>query len=720
MSAPTQMSDSVPDVVVEVESAPGSGEYVLDEHLRADAVNLRSDEQISEATIAVRLDDDFDAISARQRYSPDCRMVVRTDEVVPAQRVMLFEGYPVEQESVRDGAPRGRKDSYRIKAAGVYSRLAQDRRTWILGRRMRNAEILDGLAADPEAYAGRSAHVEALPCVFNLDGQGNQAAEPVAVVDAHGTARRIHIFTHDGDPAATAWSLLEAVRYLVWFHHLPEGPVSVRDLLDATEAAAGVDAQDRGSFVAGSMLVERLLTSADSLNCEGTNLAEALALLADQINLHVTCVANNVDGRCASNLKLWAAEDGAEKPLGLAWGGRHADGSRRYEVSRLPARDIFCDNVLQRLELTWDHSSIVNTPLVVGDVKRWEMTVELVPGWEPEADVDNVDPGDREVAKALALTPDMVEFLGDDAELVAWYRKYHRRGSEFEDHRNVSRLWVLNEDGAFSGAIYNRNAPFDDYQPFDFSAVGDTSVTSPGRWLRCPRPMQQTITTDADGIGFGVYVEVSYDSGSTWHPVVGSVTVLKDRAGIWLGLSNPTAMVEPGGDWSEMNMWYALIDQVFRVRATAVFEADERLRACPDGDSGKTPTLWKNTRLEYKPTTYRFARRTGTVDALAEVNPDDPSIETDDGSAAEALARRIAAAEEGGRIEAEVTIPWLDESLTMGDRIGGVRGRDVILNGVLRRAHLRSADWSVVGKRYALAEGKLQTVLVLSRRTFRQ
>ena len=82
------------------------------------------------------------------------------------------------------------------------------------------------------------------------------------------------------------------------------------------------------------------------------------------------------------------------------------------------------------------------------------------------------------MAKLLALTPDQVNFAGPDAELSAWYRMYHRNGSEFEDHRNVSRLWVLNEDGAFSGAVFNRNAPFDSYGPFDFATVVDDHVTT--------------------------------------------------------------------------------------------------------------------------------------------------------------------------------------------------------------------------------------------------
>ena len=105
----------------------------------------------------------------------------------------------------------------------------------------------------------------------------------------------------------------------------------------------------------------------------------------------------------------------------------------------------------------------------------------------------------------------------------------------------------------------------------------------------------------ADGSDFGVFVEVSFDGGLSWSKPVGQVTVLKDRAGIWFGVVNPTSMIEPDGNPAVRNMWYALIDQLFHVRVTASFEADERLISQFDTNAAHTPTVHTNAQFVYKP-----------------------------------------------------------------------------------------------------------------------
>ena len=124
--------------------------------------------------------------------------------------------------------------------------------------------------------------------------------------------------------------------------------------------------------------------SADDLNCEATNLVEAIALIAERAGVHATCEPQLVAGVVQSELRLWAPEDGESKRLNLAWGGRYADGSKRYDASNVTERDIFEANEIGLMELEWDHSTIINAPTVIGAVKRWEMTVPLVPGWAPE------------------------------------------------------------------------------------------------------------------------------------------------------------------------------------------------------------------------------------------------------------------------------------------------------------------------------------------------
>ena len=712
------MSEAIYNIVgvnqtaVALETSAGSGIFVPQPRMRADRIALRSDGQLSSATIAVRLDDSFDALDAVELCGPDRRIIVHTCEEDPDQRQMLFEGYPARQQAVRDGGPQSPRDDYTIEAVSVYSTLAEDERAWIWGRRMRNGAIADGVVGDPDRYVGRSVHVPALPCVFNANGVPNRASTPLEVVDASGRPRRIAIFTYDGDPDATSWSLLDALRYLLWFRQLPEGPVSVSETLDLTEPGVGVEAGSPAS-ITWPVVVQRLLVPAEGLDCEATNLFKAVAQIVTAAGIHATCVTDNVNGVPQSRLSIWAPEDAPARSLHLAWGGRHGGGSPRYDADKLTVDDVLRDNELRRLELTWDYRELVNAPLVIGGVKRWEMTVPLVPGWLPEANLDNVPVGEREQAKALALTPDMVDFLGDDAELVEWFRRYHRWGDEFDAYRNVGRLWVLNEDGGFDATQHNRNAPYDDYRAFDFSQVaGD--VTRRGAWTRRPRPMGNPISVRADGRPLAVLVEMSFDAGATWREVYGQVSVLGDRAGVWLGINNLTSLTPADTYPEDGNLWFALIDQVFRLRATGTFEGDERLYGQSLSGWARTPTVRRRSRVVYAPQRYRFQSRRGTTNVLASMYSSETGVEIDDSPTAAALADRITKAEARGEVCAEATIPWLARDVVIGDCIDGLHGRDVSARGLLRGAHLAGGEWCVIGKVYELGGDRLETRLELA------
>lgn len=710
MTAPTRRSTLQPPLLVEVETSPGSGEFAVEERLRADDVEVGSDTSIASATVSVRLDNDFDGVAARNRYLPDRRLIVRTDHPDPTQRVMLFDGYPSQQVARSAGGPRSAEQNYTFVASGVYDVLPRDRRAWIHGRHMRNARILDGLAADPPAWEAKSVLVEALPCVFNRDGQGNCAPDPLQVTAPDGSVRSIFLFTYDGDSDAVHWTFLNALRYLVWFYRLPEGPIAEGNVFSDTDAHVHRGLDDTESGLAETGLLRTLLAQPDSWNCEATNLVEALGLLADECGIHVTPTPTNNDGRLGTELRVWSPEDAPAQSIHLARGGRHADGTARYDADQAGARDVFEANEIHRSVIRWDQRRIVNAPIVIGNVRTYEMTVPLVPGWLPTADLDNVDPPDRAVAKSMALTPEMVSWLGDDAEISDWYKRYHKNGSLFDQYRDVARTWVLNEDGRYDGATYNRNAPFDDYQPFDFSTVAEASITSAGQWTRRPRPLQTTITVDADGQDFGVYVEVSFDSGSTWSEPQGTVTRLTDQAGVYLGISNPTAITPPGEFPEIQNLWYAIIDQTFRVRVTAVFDADERLSVHRAPDDARTPTLRTTSRIVYRPTRYKFASRDGTTNVLADVNPDATDINHDDLPAVAALAETIARQEQDEHVLITPAIPWLDTRFPIGTRITGIPGRGTAWGSRVAR---ETNGPVVVGKRFRFSGGRYETELVL-------
>lgn len=697
-------------LVVTVETSPGSGVFAVDERLSVSEVTLGSDAVMSTARIHVRLDAEFDAAAARGRYQADRRVVVRTQEADAARQAVLFEGYPPTQEAGWRGGPGDAEETYGFLATHVYERLSREREGWIYGRRMRSGEIVDGLVGDPVTWGGRSVLVEGLPCVFNLDGAKNCAPTPLQVTGADGVARAIHLFTYDDDSNGIAWSYLNALRYLLWFYVPRGGPMFVDALLSATEAYVPVGVGTAGGD--GSALLTSLVGACETLNLEATNLVEALSLLADSAGVHVTAETAAAGAGVRSQFRAWAAGDAAGKRLHLVRGGVHADGTPRFDPSTLSADDVKRVNDVARAMIRWQDGRIVNAPLVIGEVKAYEMTVPLVPGWEPAVLLDNVAPPDRAAAKDAALLPDQVAKLGAGAESASWFQKYHRAGSQFVQHRFVGRRWVLNEDGRFDAATYNRNAPFDAYQPFDFSTVTSPGITRRGAWARRSRALRDTITRTELGATFGVHVEISFDGGATWFQPTGPVQVLTGPTAILFDADNPTQITPPGVDPAEQNLWYALIDQTFRVRVTAVMEGDERLIGSSGPVDPASPTLRTTSRIVYDPRTYQYVTRQGTTDVLATVNPSATDLERIDSERANAAAIGIARRESDRRILATPAVPWLDRTFSIGDAIEQVRGRGI---SFVTRTEGRSRGPSVVGKRYRFGGGRWETELVLER-----
>lgn len=94
---------------------------------------------------------------------------------------------------------------------------------------------------------------------------------------------------------------------------------------------------------------------------------------------------------------------------------------------------------------------------------------------------------------------------------------------QFAVYANVYRLWILNEDGAFSASPYNRGSPFDLTGFFGQRAIRP----QPLRFLPC-------LTLDDGGSRRSPIVEMSLDSGLSWSVYPGSLRLLTDRAGVYL------------------------------------------------------------------------------------------------------------------------------------------------------------------------------------------
>lgn len=95
--------------------------------------------------------------------------------------------------------------------------------------------------------------------------------------------------------------------------------------------------------------------------------------------------------------------------------------------------------------------------------------------------------------------------------------------SDFTTYADVYRLWVLNEDGFFSGSPYNRGPAFDLTAFFGYGTID-------------PQPLvfQPNLTLTESGTPFKPVVEISTNSGAGWSIFSGAAQILDDRAGVYL------------------------------------------------------------------------------------------------------------------------------------------------------------------------------------------
>src|SRR5690606_8682695 len=152
-----------------------------------------------------------------------------------------------------------------------------------------------------------------------------------------------------------------------------------------------------------------------------------------------------------------------------------------------------------------------------GDLRRYEVTAELVPGWKPDPNVDN--PAD--VDEAVAVSEEHIDL--EDPSADPWYQRYHANGSQFPTYANVGRRWVLNETGRYDAASYARSSgPFDTgrYEPWEpsdcsildrkYGEDGELVEEPAAAWARLARPFLPCFSADANRRSLGVVAEASY------------------------------------------------------------------------------------------------------------------------------------------------------------------------------------------------------------------
>ena len=243
--------------------------------------------------------------------------------------------------------------------------------------------------------------------------------------------------------------------------------------------------------------------------------------------------------------------------------------------------------ICQSAKLETDITNIVNTPIYFGARQRVEFTAELAPGWK---DSDLIVPA----APDYFLSES--DLAGEDnPNQFDFYKYYHTKGSAFK--RDVGRIWVLNENGRYTGGDYDRGAPFDlsTILPAEYAFDEGKRRFGPfsREFLSCLTKNKFTDST------VGIVVEFSFDLGATWHIIEAAMENLNGQCGIVIKdpnlseIKNPEDIDSPitGGtlDGVDLNYWTSLLDDKLagssfkngewytRVRVTASIELDQRL-----------------------------------------------------------------------------------------------------------------------------------------------
>ncbi len=406
-------------------------------------------------------------------------------------------------------------------------------------------------------------------CIFNDGGRPNKDVNTAQIFTYNSNYIHMPVFTAI-ESQAEYWTARRMIDYILKSSSLSYSYFPY--LLTASFADMGLDHSDFDTELA-------------SVSVDGMNMLEAIDTICRQLGWSF-----RID---------WDQTTGGDK-LVFFKRGSSCTHSTSHEFYAANASESILDaitrgdKILAAMEMTEDITPVINQPVGLGGVHKFEVTLELVPGWLDSnlvPDISNLFFTEKELKQAT------------DPNAYTFYQLYHSRGDRFRPF--VGRRWALNESGKYSGAA-NRG------DVFDFSTViGSSYVTSSGQPNYAPftRRLKQCLSYvnefSTKGNRLPVKLEFSFDGGATWHKLDGLVEALPDELGILITQPNLSDIyisdndTISGGtlDGIALNYWTSLCrDKLIgidwtagwhtRCRITCTVEMDQRLISNPSANGG--------------------------------------------------------------------------------------------------------------------------------------
>ncbi len=630
-----------------VYTADGAMDYVLDSRLHVESIKLFTGKEGGTATLRVQLDDDFDAKAAIELFTRiDGYVLIDTGEDAIEKVSFLFNGRIVKPTLSIGGSGTETSETVTLECEHISKDL---KNIWVFGR------IIEW-----KINSGRW-NVVPPRTIFNYKGYANRAKNTITrtVQDGQIACPLFSSLREGMDSSARQWNYAEIFLYLIgWYGSTEFSDFTLVDFSGFAATCTGYQNLDPGGTGLEYMLRQRAV----ELNIDGLNLLDALDKTAQAAGISYAYRCKYIQDADSRDMDLkvefsaWAPGSGEEKYLQLeekqtdiindGWGDEDAETTLKK-------------NNVKSLNVTYDASEVITSVTVNGSPYRYEFTATLVPGWAMDGVLDN--PSDVAAAKSEASKH--WDLSGTDLENDSWYQKYHAGSEQAGSSLNYGRHWVLNEDGAFT----SRNS-------FDIGSYLGLSQTAQQYTAIWPRYFLPCLTCDLQGRSLGIVVEISYDSGGSWHVLNSGVRNINDRCGVWLAISDLTMLMPPGiDDPNTQNAWFALLDGTFQLRVTASVELDLRLQASWHYTSAKARCLYveqEDLRVWSRSNKSKYADA-GYAGLPVQLYNDEQK--------AKDVAAAILNATAQWQIPANIIIPWLETGYVLGDRIPKIEGRDISL-----------------------------------------
>ncbi len=228
---------------------------------------------------------------------------------------------------------------------------------------------------------------------------------------------------------------------------------------------------------------------------------------------------------------------------------------------------------------------------------------------------------------------------------------------DFYQVRSVYRKWCLNEVGDYSGPPCNQG------DVFDFSKVFETKNFAPRR-----RRFRPALTSDKQGKSLGYFLQVSFDSGSSWWQYLYAFNNLLDECGVWLS-----------SDRLDIETWVAALQGTLRFRITASVVSDERLSSTvANGPVDSAAPVVEHILTLTRQFKYR---KVSSQSIFAGIQNDALGVpdEADDSVALYEFVRHWAATSPETIERIDVKTPYLELNYSVGDRVStGPDSRDLL------------------------------------------